>query len=155
MKNKSDLFGCGGSLNEKGPERTYLQTHKRVAVVIAFVSFFTLGAGTFPVYNLSRQWPMFLTLFIILNGVMVYTLLGTAEVVLLPKFKGWQIFLANIVLVLLSMAVRYFLEFGEYSNTYNFTVPNMLLHVGVTVTLSTLSWLWVKTKWDKNAEREA
>ena len=134
---------------------TYLQTHRRFAVGIIFVSFVALGAGTFPVYNLSRQWSMFLTLFIVLNGVMVYTLLGTAEAVLLPRLKGWQILLLNIALVLLSMVGRYLLEFGEVSNTYNFTVPNILLHVGVTVALSTLFWLWVKTNRDKNTKREA
>ena len=134
---------------------TYLQTHRRFAVGIIFVSFAALGAGTFPVYNFSRQWSMFLTLFIILNGVMVYTLLGTAEAVLFPRLKGWQILLLNIALVLLSMVGRYLLEFGEVSNTYNFTVSNILLHVGVTVALSTLFWLWVKTNRDKNTEREA
>ena len=50
---------------------------------------------------------------------------------------------------------RYLLEFGEVSNSYNFTVPNMLLHIGVTVTLSTLSWLWTKTVRGKNAKGEA
>jgi hypothetical protein len=27
------------------------------------------------------------------------------------------------------MGCRYLLEFGEVSNTYNFTVPNMIVHV--------------------------
>jgi len=98
---------------------------------------------------------MFLSLSIILSGVMLYTLLGTAEAVLLPRLKGWQILLLNIALVLLSMVGRYLLEFGEASNTYNFTVPNILLHVSVTVALSTLFWLWVKTNRDKNTKREA
>ena len=133
---------------------TYMQTHRRFAVGIIFVSFVALGAGTFPVYNLSRQWPMFLTLSIILSGVMLYTLFGTAEAALLPKLKGWQTLLLNTALVLLSMVGRYLLEFGEVSNTYNFTTPNILLHIGVTVALSTLFWLWVKTKRDKNTERE-
>lgn len=31
--------------------------------------------------------------------------------------------------ILVGMGCRYLLEFGEVSNTYNFTVPNMIVHV--------------------------
>ena len=74
---------------------------------------------------------------------------------MLPHYGIQHILPLNLLLVLLGMGVRYLLEFGEVSNSYNFTVPNMLLHIGVTVTLSTLSWLWTKTERGKNAKREA
>ena len=133
----------------------FLQTHKRFAIGLSCVFFFVLGACAFPIYNLSREWPSTLTLSIIFKGVLTYTALGTAEASMLPKFKGWHILLLNIALILLSMGGRYLLEFGEVSNTYNFTIPNMLLHIGVTVTLSALSWLWVKTERSRNTKREA
>lgn len=63
-----------------------------------------------------------------------------------PNCKLCHILLLNLLLVLLSMGSRYLLEFGEVSNTYNFTLPNMILHILVTVTLSTLSWVWTVSK---------
>jgi len=111
-----------------------------------------LGACAFPIYNLSHEWPSTLTLSIIFNGVLMYTLLGTTEAAILQKWTGWQILLLNIGLVLLSMAGRYLLEFGEVSNTYNFTFPNVVLHIGVTVALSTLSWLWKKAERGENTK---
>ena len=35
----------------------------------------------------------------------------------------------NSLYILAGMGCRYLLEFGEVSNTYNFTVPNMIVHV--------------------------
>ncbi len=35
----------------------------------------------------------------------------------------------NSLYILVGMGCRYLLEFGEVSNTYNFTVPNMIVHV--------------------------
>ena len=124
----------------------FLQAHRRLAAGLCLVFCFVLGACAFPIYNLSREWPSTLTLSIIFNGVLMYTLLGTTEASLLPNWTGWQILLLNIGLVLLSMAGRYLLEFGEVSNTYNFTISNMLLHISVTVALSTFSWLRKRTE---------
>ena len=132
----------------------FLQVHRRLAAGVCLVFFFVLGACAFPIYNLSHKWPSTLTLSIIFSGVMMYTILGAMEVAMFPKWKGRQILLLNIALVLLSMAGRYLLEFGEVSNTYNFTIPNMLLHIGVTVTLSTFSWFWKDTGRGENTRKE-
>lgn len=130
----------------------FYEKHPRTSAVITFGFFFVLGVCGFPIYNLSHEWPSTLTLSIIFNGVLTYTALGATEAAMLPKCKGWHILLLNIALILLSMGGRYLLEFGEVSNTYNFTIPNILLHIGVTVTLSGLSWLWVKTEQDKKTK---
>lgn len=130
----------------------FYQKHRKLSCAITLIFFFVLGACAFPIYNLSREWSPSLTLSIVVNGVMAYAALGAAEAAMLPKRKGWQILLLNLALVLLSMGGRYLLEYGEVSNTYNFTIPNMLLHVGVTVTISTLPWLWVKTERGKKVK---
>ena len=66
-----------------------------------------------------------------------------------------HVFSLNLLLVLLGMGARYLLEYGEVSNTYNFTLPNMLLHICVAVVLSTLSWLWTKTERCKKVKEES
>ena len=123
----------------------FYQKHSRLVAVLTFAFFVLVGACNFPT----------LTLIIVFVGLSLYTSLGTAEAAMLPHYGIQHILPLNLLLVLLGMGARYLLEFGEVSNSYNFTVPNMLLHIGVTVTLSTLSWLWTKTVRGKNAKGEA
>ena len=61
-----------------------------------------------------------------------------------PFVKNWklhQVALLNLGMILLSMLFRYLLEFGEVSNTYNFTAPNIALHIVATLTISMVSYL--------------
>jgi len=48
--------------------------------------------------------------------------------------------LLNTGLVVLGMISRYFLEYGEVSNTYNFTLLNSSVHIVLTVLWSTVNW---------------
>ena len=45
--------------------------------------------------------------------------------------------------ILAGMGCRYLLEFGEVSNTYNFTVPNMIVHVLLINILCLACWYLV------------
>ena len=124
----------------------FYQKHKRLSMALTFAFFIFTGACGFPIYNLSREWSTMLPISIVLLGVSLYSSIGASEAVMFPNCKLCHILLLNLLLVLLSMGSRYLLEFGEVSNTYNFTLPNMILHILVTVTLSTLSWVWTVSK---------
>ena len=129
----------------------FYEKHKTASTVITFVLFILMGACNFPIFNLNHRWSATLTCSIVLIGVSLYASLGTMEAAMLPQWYIWNILPLNLMLVLLGMGARYLLEYGEVSNTYNFTIPNMLLHIGVTVTLSTLSWFWGKCRQSQNA----
>lgn len=130
----------------------FYEKHPKASAAITLVFFVLVGACCFPIYNLNREWPFILTCCILFTTVSLYITLGGAEVHLFPQCGIQHILPLNLLLVLLGMGARYLLEFGEISNTYNFTIPNMLLHISVTVTLSSLSWLWVKTEQDKKTK---
>ena len=49
----------------------------------------------------------------------------------------------NSLYILVGMGCRYLLEFGEVSNTYNFTVPNMIVHVLLINILCLACWYLV------------
>lgn len=129
----------------------FYEKHKTASTVIAFVFFILMGACNFPIFNLNHRWSATLTCSIVFIGVSLYASLGAMETAMLPQWCIWHILPLNLMLVLLGMGARYLLEYGEVSNTYNFTIPNMLLHIGVTVTLSTLSWFWGKCRQSQNA----
>ena len=46
----------------------------------------------------------------------------------------------NLILALLGMVARYLLEYGEVSDTYNFTTRNIVLHLVFMVLWSTQFW---------------
>lgn len=57
---------------------------------------------------------------------------------LLSKEKIWG--------CLLGMIARYFLEYGEVSNTYNFNLKNIVVHMVIMMGLSMLFWMQAKRK---------
>ena len=44
----------------------------------------------------------------------------------------------------MGMVSRYFLEYGEVSNTYNFTPKKIVIHMLIMLLLSTMFWLQSK-----------
>ena len=61
-----------------------------------------------------------------------------------PNGKIIPILALNLGVTLTGMLFRYLLEWREVSNTYNFTLPNITLHIAFAVIVSTLSWYWTK-----------
>ena len=43
--------------------------------------------------------------------------------------REWMVYIATFVLTLIGMVCRYLLEFGEVSNTYNFTLFNIVSYL--------------------------
>ena len=109
----------------------------RMAIFLFFVLF---GAAAFPIYNLNKEYDRMLMLLIMLSAVVLYYSLGVCEKVMLPGAEIPQIILLNTGLVLLSMGCRYLWELEEVSNTYNFTVPNAVLHILAVLLVSTFAW---------------
>lgn len=121
--------------------RTLVGKHRRITTAVVLALFILLGAASFPIYNFNHDWPRMLTISILAGAIGVYILLGSAEASLLPKSKPYHIIPLNLMLILLSMGCRYILELGEVSNAYNFTIPNMLVHILSALILSTCAWL--------------
>lgn len=78
--------------------------------------------------------------------VKIYVVLAAAWITggilcgLFHKKSAALIILITTLLSLFGLVCRYFLEFGEVSNTYNFTLPNIMLHVVIFVSLACLTW---------------
>ena len=123
----------------------FVQRHRTLFIIMSLVFFVVLGAAAFPIYNLNKEWSTTLTLSILVSAVGYSGVLGVVEIALFPKAKTYNIILLNFVLTLLSMGARYLLEYGEVSNTYNFTIPNMILHIVAVLIISTGFWSNART----------
>ena len=119
---------------------SFVKRHRKLFVTITLVFFVFFGGATFPIYNLNKEWSTTLTLSILVSAIGYSGMLGVTEIALFPKAKLYHIIPLNLGLTLLSMGCRYLLEYGEVSNTYNFTVSNMILHVVVVLVISTGFW---------------
>lgn len=117
-----------------------IQKHRRAMCVFVFVFMVFINCCRFPLYNLSRKWPLTII------AVNLYAVLVSAVITgqMLRRFFGkagvWFVVLVTVVCSCMGLACRFLLEYGEISNTYNFTVPNTVLHVVVFSTAVLSSW---------------
>ena len=116
------------------------EEYRKLFITITLVFFVVLGGAAFPIYNLNKDWPTTLTISILISAIGYSGMLGVAEIALFPKAKIYHIIPLNLGMTLLSMGCRYLLEYGEVSNTYNFTVPNVVLHIVAVLVISTGFW---------------
>ena len=110
----------------------------QIGIVLGFVIFFS--CTTFPFFNFTHRISDTIHLLNIVIAVVAFWDMGIAEAGIFHEKSVLKVLLLNTVLVLAGMGCRYLLEFGEISNTYNFTVLNSLVHIVVAATLSTLGW---------------
>lgn len=118
----------------------FAKSHRKLFTMITLLFFVLLGGAAFPIYNLNKEWSTTLSLSILVSAIGYSGMLGVTEFALFPKAKVYHIIPLNLGLTLLSMGCRYLLEFGEVSNTYNFTLPNMILHIAAVLIISTGFW---------------
>ncbi|NLB62026.1 MAG: hypothetical protein GX802_06405 [Clostridiales bacterium] len=126
--------------------REYIQAHKALSYVfgLGFIVFFNCFG--FPFYNISKEWPLSIILMNIYLSLASSYCAGIVLAGLFPKKKYWFIACLMILFACIGLACRYLLEFGEVSNIYNFTIPNILLHLGVFVILTSLWWQYANKK---------
>lgn len=159
-KGKLHFFRSIGFIHNGGFERgagmeiirKIIYTHRGLscAAVLGFIVF--VNCWGFPVYNLNRAWsfPIMFEYIWVMGFSAVYIGGGLAE--LFPKKT--YIFAVSLMaaLTFVGIGLRFLIEFGEVSNTYNYTLPNIILHFGTFIALSSLSWLYAMKRWPSKTE---
>lgn len=118
----------------------WFQNHKRSASAFILLSFVLLACCAFPFYNLTKPFSGALAFTNLFVNVSVYGYMGAFMARLQPHARTGKVLLMILSVILGGMLCRWLLEYGEVSNTYNFTAANIALHLLVTVTISTFSW---------------
>ena len=129
-----------------------VQKHRKLICGITFAFTIFFSCFTFPFYNFTHQWSKYTTFINLPLTIMAFSYMGISEAWVLPEFSTGKVVLLNVLLVLLGMSCRYLLEFGEVSNTYNFTPLNSIVHIGVAVATITLAWYIGKSKYYSETE---
>lgn len=131
-------------------DREKIKKHKRLIIIGVFVSVILVNGGFFPIANFNPDNPVDLgiTLRIIII-VMAFTFhksIGSLEAVILSERSTKFIGIFNTVIVLFGLAFRYLLEFGEVSNTYNFTIFNVSFQAISLAVVSTVVFVLERKK---------
>lgn len=134
--------------------QAFFTRHKGLAAGFIFFCCILFGGCIFPVYNLTRLESNYSPWIHLYLAMTIFVFWGNIENAIFPKVSLLPIAALNFGLTAGGMLFRYLLEFGEVSNTYNFTAPNIALHMITTVTVSTLAWYWAKQKKKQNNREE-
>jgi uncharacterized protein YybS (DUF2232 family) len=87
---------------------------------------------------------------VIVVSIMVYYSIGQSEAKLFPNSSAMFIILFNLIATIVGMGSRFLLEFGEVSNIYNFTIPNIIFNILISVVLISGTWLFYKKLANEN-----
>ena len=126
---------------------TLLQSHRKFGITLFWVISIFFGCFTFPFVNLTKilsdtqKQISIINLFIC---IVAYAEVGLLSGYLLDKKKIGVVLIVNVAHIIAGMICRYFLEFGEVSNIYNFTFANIAIHIVVISCICLCSYLHTK-----------
>ena len=118
--------------------------HRVAAVIIVLSLAVFFNCFGFPIYNFEKTWEPTITIEYFLLSVLSFGYIGSGLALVFPQKRYWFILVLLLALIGAGMVCRFLLEFGEVSNTYNFTLPNIFVHFFAGGLLGSLSWLYVQ-----------
>lgn len=120
--------------------KKFVYEHKKQAIIVGFLFIILLQCCVFPAINRTHNVSYTIALVNFMAAIGICKCTGDLEAEFLTNGTWGQVLVLNLVLTLLGMAARYLLEYGEVSNTYNFTFRNILLHIVMMVLWSSVFW---------------
>lgn len=109
--------------------KNFAAAHKKGCFLFLCIFLVFLGCFSFPAINLTKHFPpqiSLLNLFVVLFG---YYEMGQMAAAVFAQKVCRKSVLLTLIMTLTGFICRFFLEFGEVSNSYNFTLPNVAVHL--------------------------
>jgi len=127
----------------------FVNEHKKLLCIMGLLFIVGLECCVFPVGNLTLGGGITIGIINFAAAIGIGKCVGDIEAAMLPKATWIWILFLNFVITIMGMVARYFLEYGEVSNTYNFTLKNIVVHVVIMLLLSMTFWMQAKRKAEK------
>ncbi len=120
----------------------YLKEHPQVlrGLILGYVVF--AGCFAFPIS--SAPFPLDFSKARTL--IVCYGVIGLGFAGVYGTDAEKRVYLQTLVFTVLGLVCRYFLEFGEVSNTYNFTLFNVILYLALIPLWTLLSYALLSRK---------
>ncbi|NLW41361.1 MAG: hypothetical protein GXY96_10655 [Tissierellia bacterium] len=119
--------------------RLYLENHPKVPkkIILGYIIF--AGCFIFPFANGRSPFDFDKAYLAIVS----YGIIGLGFAGIYGINKEKFVYIASFILTGLGMVCRYFLEYGEVSNTVNFTLFNIISYLLVTPILTVISYQFI------------
>ena len=134
---------------------TLLQSHRKIGITLFWVIAIFFGCFCFPFVNITKvlsDAQKQISIINLFTCLVAYVEVGLLSGYIFNKKKIGVVLLINAAHIIAGMICRYFFEFGEVSNTYNFTLPNIAIHI-VAISCDCLcSYLHIKKQIAENKE---
>ena len=128
--------------------RSYISEHKKMFGIVGLIFIVCMECCTFPVGKITFGGNMTIGVVNVVCAIFIAKCIGEIEAAIFPQVSWVLILLLNIGITIMGMVARYFLEYGEVSNTYNFTPKNIVIHTIIMLLLSMMFWMDIKRKSD-------
>lgn len=134
---------------------TLLQSHRKTGITIFWIVAIFFGCFCFPLVNFTKtlsDMQKHISIWNIFISLLAYVEVGLLSGYLFEKKKIGVVLLINAAHIVVGMICRYFLEFGEVSNTYNFTLPNIVFHIIIISCICICGYIHAKKQIEENKE---
>ncbi len=109
------------------------------SIVIGYIAIF-IGCASFPLMPKTVDYTS-----LVIHFVNAAYLVPLTLAALLGKGRCKTAYLISMIALLLGMICRYLIEFGEVSNTTNFTIINIIAFLGILPAVYTITYYaWSK-----------
>ena len=126
--------------------RTFMIEHKQMVCILGLLFIVILECCVFPVGRITDSSLFSTGIINLVTAIYICKCLGEIVAVLFVNATWMSVILINFGITILGMTVRYFLEYGEISNIYNFTLKNIVIHILIIMLLSMMFWMQTKRK---------
>ena len=102
-----------------------LQSHKKTGITLFWIVAVFFGCFCFPFINITKvlgDTEKQISIINLFTCLVAYAEVGLLSGYIFDKKKIGVMLLINVAHIIAGMICRYFLEFDEVSNTYNFTL---------------------------------
>lgn len=104
----------------------FIQKHKKAIKYLLFAYIVFVGCFTFPIKSEGEFYIDLMKLYVLIAS---YGIIGTSLAGIYGAKKGKTVFIITLMFTMVGLLCRYLLEFGEVSNTYNFTLLNIVSYI--------------------------
>ena len=133
----------------------FLQLHRKTWITIFWILAVFFGCFCFPFVNItkvSEGTEKQISIINLLICLVAYAEVGLLSGYLFEKKNISIVLFINAAHIIAGMICRYFLEFGEVSNTYNFTLPNIAIHIVAILCICVCGYLHAKKQIEESKE---
>ena len=134
---------------------TVIQSHKRIAITLFWIIGIFFGCFCFPFVNITKvlgNAERQISIINLFTCLVAYAEVGLLSGCIFDKKKIGVVLVINVAHIIAVMICRYFLEYGEVSNTYNFTLPNIAVHIVAILCICICGYLHAKKQIEESKE---